>query len=87
MMFFSFGKNSVYELRSGNHLPRTNIQTVHFDSESIKMLGAKIWDLIPAEIKASKSLMIFKKKIKNCTPKSCPCRLCRIDIGQVGFIN
>ena len=54
MMFFSFGKNSAYELRSGNHLPRTNIQTV---SESIKILGAKIWDLVPAEIKASKSLM------------------------------
>ena len=84
---FQFGKNSAYELRSGNHLQRTNIQTVHFGSESIKTLGAKIWDLIPAEIKASKSLMIFKKKIKNWTPKSCPCRLCRIYIGQVGFIN
>ena len=62
---FQFGKNSAYELRSGNHLQRTNIQTVHFGSESIKTLGAKIWDLIPAEIKASKSLMIFKKYIKN----------------------
>ena len=58
MMFFSFGKNSAYELRSGNHLPRTNIQTV---SESIKILGAKIWDLVPAEIKASKSLMDSKE--------------------------
>ena len=84
---FQFGKNSAYELGSGNHLQRTNIQTVHFGSESIKTLGAKIWDLIPAEIKASKSLMIFKKKIKNWTPKSRPCRLCRIYISQVGFIN
>ena len=32
---FQFGKNSAYELRSGNHLQRTNIQTVHFGSESI----------------------------------------------------
>ena len=45
-----FGKNSAYELRNGNHLQRTNIQTVHFGSESIKTLGAKILDL--AEIKA-----------------------------------
>ena len=29
-----FGKNSASELRSGNHLQRTNIQTVHFGSES-----------------------------------------------------
>ena len=55
---FQFGKNSAYELRSGNHFQRTNIQTVHFGSESIKTLGAKIWDLIPPEIKASKSLDI-----------------------------
>ena len=85
MMFFNLEKNSAYELRSGNHLQRTNIQTVHFGS-FINTLGAKIWDLIPAEIKALKSLMIFKKKIKNCTPKSCPCRLCRIYICQVGLI-
>ena len=58
---FQFGKNSANELRGGNHLQRTNIQTVHFGSKSIKTIGAKIWDLL----KASKSLMIFKKKIKN----------------------
>ena len=42
---FQFGKNSACELRSGNHLQRTNIQTLHFSSEFIKTLGAKIWDL------------------------------------------
>ena len=85
---FQSGKNSAYGLRSGNsHLQRTNIQTAHFGSEYIKALGAEKWDLILAKIKASKSLMIFKKKIKNWTPKSCPCRLCRIYIGKVGFVN
>ena len=37
-----FGKNSAYEHRIDNHVQRTNIQTVHFVSESIKILGAKI---------------------------------------------
>ena len=49
---FQFVKNSVYELKSGNHLQRTNIQTVYFGSDSIKTLGAKIWDLISAELKS-----------------------------------
>ena len=31
--------------------------------------------------------MIFKKKIKNWTPKSCHSRLCKIYIDQVGFMN
>ena len=42
---FKFSKNSACELRSGNNLQRTNIQTLHFSSEFIKTLGAKIWDL------------------------------------------
>ena len=62
---FQFGKNDAYDLKSSSHLQRTNIQTVHFGSESIRILGAKIWELNPAEIKASKSFIIFKKKIKN----------------------
>ena len=78
---FQFGKTSAYELRSSNHFQRTNIQTVHFGSESINALGAKLRDLIPAETKVSKSLMISKKKIKNWTPKSCPCHLFRIYTG------
>ena len=53
---FQFDKNSSYKLRSGNHLQRTKMQTVHFGSESIKKLGTKIWDLIPTEIKVSNIL-------------------------------
>ena len=48
---------------------------IHFGSESVKKLGAKIWDLIPVEIKASKYLINFKKKIKNWNPETFPCRL------------
>ena len=81
MMFFNFAKILPMDLEV------VIIFREHFGSESIKTLGAKIWDLIPAKIKASKSFMIFKKKIKNWTPKSWPCRLCSIYIVQVGFIK
>ena len=79
---FQFGKYSAYELRSDNHLQKTNIQTVHFSNESVKTLGAKILYLIPTEIKVSKSLIIFKEKVKNWTGEICPCRLYRIYFGQ-----
>ena len=42
---FQFGKYPAYELENGNHLKRTNIQTVSFRSKSIKILEAKILDL------------------------------------------
>ena len=57
---FQFGKHSAYELRSGNYLQRT----VHFSSESIKILGAKTRDLIPAEIKSIKISYDFQEKDK-----------------------
>ena len=80
---FQFGKYSAYELRSDNHLQKTNIQTVHFSNESIKALGAKLLYFIPTEIKVSKSLIIFKKKIKNWTAKICPCRFYRIYLAKL----
>ena len=42
---FQFGKYPACELENGNHLKRTNIQTVSFRSKSIKILGAKILGL------------------------------------------
>ena len=35
---FQFGNDSAHGLSSGNHLQRTNIQTAHLGSESIKEL-------------------------------------------------
>ena len=80
---FQFGKNSAFELGRGNHLQRTNIQTVNFGGESIKTLEANIWDLIPAKINTSESLTIFKKKIKNWTPRV----ILVVFISQIGSIN
>ena len=58
---FQFGKNSAYELRNGNHLQRINIQTAHSGSESIKTIGAKIWDLIP--VRRSRPDVFCKKGV------------------------
>ena len=49
--FFIFHENPTYSLSSGNHLTRRNIRTTHCGIETISNLGAKIWDLLPEEIK------------------------------------
>ena len=84
---FRFEENNTYKLRSGSHLRRTNTHTVHYGLESVSTLGAKIWSLIPETIKASKSLQIFKRKIKKWIPEHCPCRICKTYVSQIGFIN
>ena len=74
---FLFSKNSVYRLRSGIQLEKPSINTAKFGSESTVYLGAKIWELIPENIKSSKSVEIFKSKIKKWVLEICPCRLCK----------
>ena len=84
---FRFRKKSVYSLGSGIQLEKPSINTVQFGSESTVYLGAKIWELIPEKIKSSESVDIFKSKIKKWVPEIYPCRLRRIYVNQVGFVN
>ena len=69
---FQFFENPVYELRSGVHLPSRNSRTVFFGTESIMNLGAKLWNMVPQNIKSSESLNVFKSKIKYCAPNHYP---------------
>ena len=84
---FRFSKNSVYSLRSDIQLEKPSINTAKFGSESTVYLGAKIWELIPENIKSSESVDICKSKIKNWVLEICPCRLCKTYLNQVGFVN
>ena len=61
---FQFVKNSVYELRSGCHLPNRNSRTGFFATETIINLKAKLWNVVPVNKKSSESPNIFKSKIK-----------------------
>ena len=61
-------------------------RTNNFGVESISTLGAKIWALVPENLKQSTSINIFKRDIKRWNPSNCPCRLCRVYVQNVGFI-
>ena len=50
---FQYTENPIYKRKSGNHIWRKNITTVHFNSKSGANWEAKIWNLIAEEIKAS----------------------------------
>ena len=46
----------------------------------------KLWNLVPNEYKTIESPADFKAKIKTWVPESCPYRLCKTYIHQIGFI-
>ena len=83
---FDFCENKHYDLRSGIHLSRIKHHSTHYGTDSLSNLGAKIWDLLPNDIKELNTLSSFKAKIKKWIPEKCPCRLCKNYIAQVGFI-
>ena len=84
---FQYLENPVCEFRSAVHIQTRYSRTVFFGTESIINLGAKLWNMVPLNIKSSESLNIFNSKSKYWTPNHCPCRIYKTYIGQVGFVN
>ena len=71
----------------GNHdwvLPK--VRTENNGKETIRYMGPKTWELVPEEIKKSKSLSSFKKNIKEWKPVGCTCRLCKVYIKDLGYL-
>ena len=54
-----------YNLRRHPEFPLRVINTVHYGSESLSVLGPKIWEMLPVDLKDSDSLDSFKSGIKN----------------------
>ena len=83
---FHKNETSNYELRNPRTFNLPQVRTIFSGTESISVLGPKIWNLLPEKYKKSTSLSAFKKFIKKWVPTDCPCRLCKRYVNGVGFI-
>ena len=83
---FLTNRNLEYNLRKTSTFLRDKSCTTSYGTESLRILGPKIWDLLPSEIKFSESLKTFEAKIKYWRVQNCPCRLCKVFIDGLGFL-
>ena len=83
---FKFCDNANHNFRSGQVLECRHNRTDNFGVESISTLGAKIWALVPENLRQSTSLNSFNQLIKKWNPSNCPCQLCKTYVQNVGFI-
>ena len=83
---FKLRGQQTYNLRKLSQFYRPKVNSVYNDTESVSFLGPIIWDLVPNEIKDIGNLAVFKKAIKKWSPEKSPYRLCKVYIGNVGFI-
>ena len=65
---FHFNTNIPYNLRSHSEFYSRNPKTVKYATKIISHLAPKIWSLVPNAIKRSKSLDVFKSKIRQWEP-------------------
>ena len=63
-----------------------NTKTVYQGTETLAYLGPKIWSLVPADWK-NFSLSKFSMRIRTWRTNECPCRICKLYIPGVGFID
>ena len=79
-------RDIVYNLRNPSIYQRERVNTSLYGTESLRILGPKIWDIIPGDVKGAPTLNSFKRKIKNWKLENCPCRLCKRFIVGLGFL-
>ena len=76
-----------YDLRNTSDFTARRIKTARYGSQSLSCLGPTLQDILPDEYKKLQSLKDFKAKIRSWVPENCPCRLCKIYIQHIGFIQ
>ena len=64
-----------------------NIRTVTWGTEALSHFGPKIWSLLPLPLRKLPTLKQFKPAIRSWRPDNCPCRICKVYLAGVGFIN
>ena len=64
-----------------------NVKTVLHGIETPSYLGPKIWNLVPFDIRDCVTEQIFHQNIEKWKPERCLCRLRKIFIPNLGFID
>ena len=73
-------------IRGSNEWIIPKVRTVNKGDETIRHRDPKTWELVPEEIKNSKTLFTFKENIKKWKPPGCTCRLYKTYVKGLGYL-
>ena len=69
---------------ASQQLPKA--RTTIYGTENIQFRGCSLWSSLPNSLKDSDTLQEFKRKIKQWNRMPCNCRLCKVNIKDLGFL-
>ena len=78
---------SPYPLRNELKFKSRNIRTVRDGTETTAFVGSRILSYLLSELKESTSLNEFMSKTKTWKTKNCRCKLCKIYLQRIGYIQ
>ena len=79
-------RTNTYNLRHFQEFETETKRTVNYGLESFSFRSPQLWASLPEELKEIEELNQFKRKIKKWVCSSCPCRICKIYIPNLGYL-
>ena len=83
---FTLRHQNQYNLRNWTYIDTPKVRTVNHGSESVRYLGSMVHKIIPTHTKELDTIVKLEISIKKWKPKSCPCRLCRVYLQNIGLL-
>ena len=75
-----------HNLRNQTHFVIPQDKSVNYGLESIRVLGSKIWENLPIDLKNKELVDSFKTAIKRWKPETFPSRLCKTYLQNIGCL-
>ena len=76
-----------YNLRSQIEFTGPNVNSEHFGISSLRYMTAKVWDMVPNDMKNVIEIETFKNNIRKWKPVNRHCKLCLDYVSCVGYVN
>ena len=76
-----------YNLRNPRTLASKHKSTVRYGLDTIAFKVPQIWQDIPFQIRNSESRHLFKSNVKQMQSISCQCKICKIFIANLGYLD
>ena len=80
-------RESNISLQSKPELVIPSANSILTAKNSIRYFGSVIWNSLPIEIREDHLILLFVTKTKQWKPTACPCTICKMYIGRVGYIK
>ena len=64
-----------------------NVNSKHLGISSLGYMAAKVWDMVPNDMKNVNDIETLKSNIRKWKPVNCHCKPCPDYVSCVGYIN